>query len=72
VHNNDLPPFNERLPYVAALVDLEEGPRMMTNVVECSFDELTADMPLEVVYEQVSDDPLVKLPRFRPVRDAAR
>ncbi|MBM3660516.1 MAG: Zn-ribbon domain-containing OB-fold protein [Actinobacteria bacterium] len=68
VYNNDLPPFNERLPYVAALVDLEEGPRMMTNVVDCPFDELAAEMPLEVVYEQVSDDPFVKLPRFRPAR----
>ena len=32
---NDLPPFPERVPYVAAVVDLEEGPRMMTNVVDC-------------------------------------
>jgi uncharacterized OB-fold protein len=68
VHENDLPPFNERLPYVAALVNLEEGPRMMTNVVDCPFDALEADMALEIVFEQVSDDPLVKLPRFRPAR----
>ena len=32
VHQNDLPPFNKRVPYVAAVVDLVEGPRMMTNV----------------------------------------
>jgi hypothetical protein len=69
VHNNDLPPFNERIPYVAALVNLEEGPRMMTNIVDCPFDALEADMALEVVYEQVSDDPPVKLPRFRPATD---
>jgi hypothetical protein len=68
VYNNDLPPFHERLPYVAALVDLDEGPRMMTNVVDCPFDELAADMPLEVVYDPVSDDPPVRIPRFRPVR----
>ena len=68
VYNNDLPPFSERLPYVAALVNLEEGPRMMTNVVDCPFDELEADMALEVVYDQISDDPPVKVPRFRPVR----
>ena len=36
---NELPPWPERLPYCAALVDLEEGPRMMSNVVECEFDE---------------------------------
>ncbi len=66
VHQNDLPPFHERVPYVAALVDLEEGPRMMSNVVDCPFDELEAGMALEVVFEQVSDDPQFTLPRFRP------
>ncbi|GKQ36631.1 Zn-ribbon domain-containing OB-fold protein [Streptomyces sp. A012304] len=33
VHRNDLPPFAERTPYVAAVVDLEEGPRMASEVV---------------------------------------
>ncbi|MEW2046947.1 OB-fold domain-containing protein [Streptomyces sp. NPDC005476] len=33
VHRNDLPPFGERTPYVAAVVDLAEGPRMSTEVV---------------------------------------
>jgi uncharacterized OB-fold protein len=33
VHRNDLPPFSERVPYVAAVVELAEGPRMMTEIV---------------------------------------
>ncbi|MFJ4472910.1 Zn-ribbon domain-containing OB-fold protein [Streptomyces sp. NPDC089424] len=33
VHRNDLPPFDARVPYVAAVVDLAEGPRMMTEIV---------------------------------------
>ncbi|MCX3286725.1 OB-fold domain-containing protein [Streptomyces sp. NEAU-H22] len=33
VHRNDLPPFAERVPYVAAVVELAEGPRMMTEIV---------------------------------------
>jgi uncharacterized OB-fold protein len=33
VHRNDLPPFPERVPYVAAVVELAEGPRMMTEIV---------------------------------------
>ncbi|MFJ5808947.1 OB-fold domain-containing protein [Streptomyces sp. NBC_01426] len=33
IHRNDLPPFGERVPYVAAVVDLEEGPRLMTELV---------------------------------------
>ncbi|MGC4976569.1 Zn-ribbon domain-containing OB-fold protein [Streptomyces sp. DT199] len=33
VHRNDLPPFSDRVPYVAAVVELAEGPRMMTEIV---------------------------------------
>ncbi|MFD7665432.1 OB-fold domain-containing protein [Streptomyces sp. NPDC059788] len=48
VHRNDLPPFGERVPYVAAVVDLAEGPRMMTEVVDCPEAELRIGMPLRV------------------------
>ena len=48
VRRNDLPPFGERVPYVAAVVDLDEGPRMMTNVEGCDYDELRIGMPLVV------------------------
>lgn len=64
VRRNDLPPFHERVPYVAAVVDLDEGPRMMTNVVDCDFDGLEAGMPLDVVFQPISDD--VTIPVFRP------
>jgi uncharacterized OB-fold protein len=67
VHTNGLPPFSTRLPYVAALVDLEEGPRMMTNVVQCDPSRLVCDQPLEVVWEHEQD---LVLPRFRPSQDA--
>ncbi|MFJ9410432.1 Zn-ribbon domain-containing OB-fold protein [Streptomyces sp. NPDC101393] len=48
VHRNDLPPFGGRVPYVAAVVDLAEGPRMMTEVVECDEQDLRIGMPLTV------------------------
>ena len=64
VRRNDLPPFPERVPYVAAIVDLDEGPRMMTNVVDCDFDDLIEGMALEAVYHPISDD--VTIVRFRP------
>jgi len=35
VHRNDLPPFGARVPYVAAVVDLAEGPRTATGLVNC-------------------------------------
>src|SRR5688572_31804507 len=43
VRRNDLPPFDERVPYVAAVVDLEEGPRMITEVVDDLGDHAGAD-----------------------------
>ena len=49
VYVNDLPPFGDRVPYVAALVDLAEGPRLMSNVVECRHEDLQIGMPLSLV-----------------------
>jgi uncharacterized OB-fold protein len=53
-------------PYAIALVDLEEGPRMMTNIVGCpqTPEELVLDMPLVVTFTEVSDD--ITLPHFTP------
>jgi uncharacterized protein len=53
-------------PYVLAMVELEEGPRMMSNVVEVEADpqRLRCEMPLEIVYADVT--PEITLPRFRP------
>ena len=53
-------------PYVIAIVALDEGPRMMTNLVGVDADpaRLRIGMPVEVVFEDVS--PEIALPRFRP------
>ena len=64
VHHNDLPPFSDRIPYVAAVVDLAEGPRMMTNVVDCDPDRLEVGMRLQVAYRELADD--VTVPVFTP------
>jgi len=61
---NDLPPFRDRLPYVAALVELEEGPRIMTNVVDCAPEDLQIGMPLQVAFRELDDD--ITAPVFRP------
>jgi uncharacterized OB-fold protein len=54
-------------PYSIAIVELDEGPRMMSNVVGCpqTPDALVLDMPLEVTFEPISDE--ISLPLFRPV-----
>lgn len=52
MHRNDLPPFGERVPYVAAVVDLAEGPRMMTEITDCPEPELRIGMPLAVHFRR--------------------
>jgi uncharacterized OB-fold protein len=64
VYTNDLPPFSERLPYIAAVVDLDEGPRVMTNIVDCDPSELRIGMPLRVAFRELT--PEVTAPVFRP------
>jgi uncharacterized OB-fold protein len=56
IYNNDQPPWRDRVPYVAAIVDLAEGPRMMTNVVDCPFEDLRVGMPLMVSFQPISDE----------------
>ncbi|MFF2899847.1 Zn-ribbon domain-containing OB-fold protein [Streptomyces sp. NPDC057966] len=64
VHRNDLPPFGARVPYVAAVVDLAEGPRMMTEVVGCEESALAVGMALRVTFRQEEGEEAV--PVFRP------
>ncbi|MER5226560.1 Zn-ribbon domain-containing OB-fold protein [Streptomyces flaveus] len=67
VHRNDLPPFGSRVPYVAAVVDLAEGPRMMTEVVECEEGGLRVGMGLEVAFREAGEGAgEVVVPVFRP------
>jgi uncharacterized OB-fold protein len=65
VHVNDLPPFNQRVPYVAAIVELDEGPRVMTNIEGTPFDQLRIGAAVEVDWKPISDD--VTIPVFRQV-----
>jgi uncharacterized OB-fold protein len=64
VHRNDQPPFSDRVPYVAAIVDLAEGPRMMTNVVDTPFERLAVGMALRVRFMAISDE--FTIPVFAP------
>lgn len=66
VHRPPGPGFAERGPYVVALVDLAEGPRMMSNVVGCAPEEVHSGMLVHVDFEDVT--PEVSLPVFRPAR----
>ena len=58
------PAFQEDVPYVYAIVELEEGPRVTANVVNCPLEALRVDMPLKAIYDSVT--PEVTLLKFEP------
>jgi uncharacterized protein len=58
VYANDLPPFHDRLPYVAAIVELAEGPRVMTTIEGVQPDGLRVGMAVTASFRPVdADDP---------------
>lgn len=59
------PAFADRVPYVIAIVELEEGVHMTTNIVECQPDQVRVGMEVEAAFEDVSDE--VSLVMFRPL-----
>ncbi len=60
------PGFENDLPYVVADVELEEGPRLFTNIVGCGPTEVKCDMLVEVAWEDITAE--FSLPKFRPCR----
>jgi len=54
--------FAGEVPYVVALVELEEGPRLLSNIVGTSPDAIACEMPVRVVFEDVAED--VTIPKF--------
>jgi uncharacterized OB-fold protein len=66
VHQSQHPAFNADAPYNVAIVELAEGPRLHTNLVDCPHDQIRIGMPVEVVFDRVSD--YVTLPKFRPLK----
>ncbi|MEX0761577.1 MAG: Zn-ribbon domain-containing OB-fold protein [Dehalococcoidia bacterium] len=66
VHRPPHPGFADDLPYIAAIVELEEGPRVPTNVVgvDPAPENLEIGMPVRAVFEKATDQ--VTLPKFTP------
>lgn len=59
--------FPTQSPIIIAIVELDEGPRVMTNIVGTDADpaKLRCDAPVEVVFEDITDE--ITLPKFRLV-----
>lgn len=71
-HQNGVPPFSQALPYVLAYVELEEGPRLLTNIIGCEPGDVRIGLPVTVDFQEVPaadpprDDEAFAVPRFRP------
>ncbi len=64
VHQPVNPAFREDAPHVYSVIQLDDGPRMISNMVECDLDALEVDMPVTAVFDDVT--PEVTLVKFRP------
>jgi len=53
------------VPYAVAVIELDEGPRMISNVIGIAPDELVCDMKVEIVYQPITE--AITLPKFKPV-----
>jgi uncharacterized OB-fold protein len=56
VMHQKFPGFEDDVPYQYAIVELEEGPRIVSNIVGVAPEDLRVDMPLVAVFDDVSDD----------------
>src|SRR5215469_18884479 len=65
IHQNKSPEFANDTPYNVAIVQLEEGPRMLSDIVGVAAAELRVGLPVMVVFDRVTDT--ISLPRFSPV-----
>jgi uncharacterized protein len=66
VRQYGLPPFKEMLPYVVAMIALDEGPRLMGNISDCPPDEVSIGMSVEFYAMKISDE--MGIPFWRPTR----
>ena len=64
VHRAPTAAFKDDVPYVVAIIDLDEGVRMLSTVVGCTPDQVSFGMQVTVVFEALDDD--VALPKFQP------
>jgi uncharacterized OB-fold protein len=60
------PGFAAEVPYAVVVIELAEGARLVSNLVDCAPADIRAGMPVEVVFDDVAPD--VTLPKFRPRR----
>jgi uncharacterized OB-fold protein len=64
IRQNYAKPFRDELPYVVAMVDLDEGVRIMSNITDCPVEDVRIGLPVEAHFVTAADD--IGVPFFRP------
>jgi len=59
--------YDADVPYVVALIQLDEGPTMMSNVIDCDPEALQIGDPVQVVFEDWTEE--ISIPQFRLLAD---
>lgn len=67
VESNAPSAFIDDMPYVVAIIRLEEGVQLMSNIIGCDPKDVRCDMPVEVTFEKLDDN--FTLPKFKRVED---
>lgn len=65
-HKAWTPWFEKRVPYAVVQVQLEEGPRLTSNLLDCPIDAIRIGMPVDVAYEDITDE--ITLVQFKPAK----
>lgn len=63
------PAQRSRVPFVVAIVELEEGPRMTTNIVGCPPEAVSIGLPVEATFEDLAQETLI---HFKPAEPESR
>ncbi len=64
VHRNRTPGFKDELPYVCALVELEEGVKVLSNIINCDTDSVEIGLPVKLTFIRASEE--WNIPMFEP------
>ena len=65
MHQRYFAAFEADLPYNVAFIELEEGPRLMSTLVDVAPDAIRCDLPVQVTFEDATDE--IAVPKFRPI-----
>lgn len=67
VNVSALPEFKEETPYIYAVIELAEGVKMPSNLIDCSLDKVHVDLPVELTFIERDGK---TLPVFKPSEEA--